>query len=94
MTKDEVLSTVQKYNKNYTFNDTYYAISPKTDYRIIVLDSTIKENTSQGELSAEQLKFLDDELAQNQDKIVVIALHHPPVEPFVSKATLNPKYVC
>ena len=84
MTKDEVLSTVQKYNKNYTFNDTYYAISPKTDYRIIVLDSTIKENTSQGELSAEQLKFLDDELAQNQDKIVVIAMHHPSVEPFVA----------
>ena len=84
MTKDEVLSTVQNYNRNYTFNDTYYAISPKSDYRIIVLDSTIKNNTSQGELSYEQLRFLDDELSQNQDKIVVIAMHHPSVEPFAA----------
>lgn len=85
MNKDEVIKTVKHYNKNYIFNDTYYAITPKTDYRIIVLDSSIKnENTSNGKLSAEQLKFLDNELLENQDKIVVIAMHHPSVEPFVS----------
>lgn len=86
MSKEEVLATVKGYNPNYIFNDTYYAFSPKTDYRIIVLDSTIKnQNTSMGEISNEQLAFLDDELANNQDKVVVIAMHHPPVQPFISK---------
>jgi len=86
MTKEEVLETVKKYNPNYTFSDSYYAFSPKTDYRIIVLDATIKDRiTSNGELSEEQLSFLDRELKDNQDKIVVIAMHHPSVEPFIAK---------
>ena len=85
MTKEQVLETVKSYNKNYIFDDTYYALTPKTDYRIIVLDSAIKnENTSNGKLSEEQLAFLDKELSENQDKIVIIAMHHPSVEPFVS----------
>ena len=83
--KETVLDIVKKNNPNYTFNDTYYAFSPKTDYRIIILDSTIKDaNTANGELSQEQLDFLDSELAQNKDKIVLIAMHHPSVEPFAS----------
>ncbi len=85
MSEEEVLQTVKDYNKNYIFDKTYYAITPKTDYRIIILDSTIRnENTSNGRLSQEQLRFLDNELNENQDKIVVIAMHHPSVEPFVS----------
>lgn len=85
LSKEEVLNIVKRYNPNYTFDDTYYAFTPKTDYRIIILDGVIPDaSTANGKLSDEQLKFLDDELAQNQDKIVVIALHFPPVEPFVS----------
>lgn len=84
MSKQEALETVKKYNLNYIFDNTYYAFSPKTDYRIIVLDANDNLDTANGRLSDEQLRFLDDELAQNQDKIVLIALHHPPVEPFVS----------
>ncbi len=94
MTKEEALAEVKKYNPSYTFSDTYYAFSPKTDYRIIILDATIKDRkTSNGELPPEQLEFLDNELAQAKDKIVVIALHHPPVEPFVASehALLNAK---
>lgn len=85
MEKDEVLNLVKQYNPNYIFDKTYYAFSPKTDYRIIVLDST-KQNitTANGELSDEQLKFLDNELNQNKDKVILIALHHPSVQPFVS----------
>lgn len=86
MTKDEVLNTIKKYNPNYIFNDSYYAFSPKSDYRIIILDANIADNTtSMGELPKEQLDFLEKELSENQDKVVVIALHHAPVEPFVSK---------
>ena len=67
------------------FDNTYYAFTPKTDYRIIVLDSVIRnEVTSNGYLTDEQLVFLDNELSQNQDKVVVIFQHHPPVEPFKS----------
>jgi len=86
MSKEEVLNIVRNYNPNYIFEDTYYAFSPKTDYRIVVLDATKKgENTAIGEFPKEQLEFLDNELAVNQDKIVVIALHHAPVQPFIAK---------
>ncbi|MBR1616721.1 metallophosphoesterase, partial [bacterium] len=86
MSKDEVLEIVRSNNPNYMFSDSYYAISPKTDYRIIFLDSIIKDPSSaNGEIPKEQLEFLDNELLENQDKIVVIALHHPPVQPFVAK---------
>ena len=92
MTKEEVLETVKNYNPNYTFSDSYYAFSPKTDYRIIILDATM-EDSANGTLPQEQLQFLDNELNQNQDKIVVIALHHPSVEPFVASehSLLNAK---
>lgn len=92
--KDEVLELVKKYNPNYTFSDSFYAFSPKTDFRIIILDAVIKDRTTaNGELSEEQLRFLDSELSENQDKVVVIALHHPPVEPFIAQehALLNAK---
>jgi len=84
LSKQEVLDIVRSYNPNYQFNDTYYAFSPKTDYRIIVLDDTLDEKSANGMLSDEQLAFLDNELAQNQDKIIIIAMHVPSVEPFVA----------
>ena len=85
MSTEQILNVVKENNKNYIFDNTYYAITPKTDYRIIILDSSIKnQNTSNGRLSKEQLAFLDNELRENQDKIVIIAMHHPSVEPFVS----------
>ena len=82
---DEVLEFVKKCNPNYMFNDTYYAFTPKTDFRIVVLDTVIRDEvTSNGYLTDEQLAFLDNELSQNQDKVVVIFQHHPPLEPFKS----------
>ncbi len=82
---EEVLDFIKKCNRNYMFNNTYYAFTPKTDFRIVVLDTVIRnEVTSNGYLSDEQLEFLDNELNQNQDKVVVIFQHHPPIEPFKS----------
>lgn len=84
--KNDVLNIVRKCNPNYNFSNSYYAFSPKTDYRIIILDGVIQSNsTSNGSLSDEQLNFLDNELNKNKDKIVVIAMHFPLVEPFVSQ---------
>lgn len=86
LSKEETLNMVKEHNQNYIFDKTYYAFSPKTDYRIIILDSTIEnENTTKGQLSQEQLDFLDNEINQNQDKIIIISMHHPSVEPFISK---------
>ena len=82
---DEVLEFVKKCNRNYIFDKTYYAFSPKTDYRIVVLDAVVRDEvTANGYISDEQLEFLDNELNQNQDKVVVIFQHHPPLEPFKS----------
>ncbi len=84
--KSEALKAVKHYNPNYIFDNTYYAFTPKTDYRIIVLDAVMKNiTTANGELSQEQLDFLDRELEANKDKVVLIALHHPSVEPFISQ---------
>ena len=86
MQKDQLLDIIKGYNPNYMFDDTYYAFSPKSDYRIIVLDANVENSkTVSGYLSKEQLDFLDKELYENQDKVVVIAMHHAPVEPFVAK---------
>ena len=41
--KQEVLDIVKSYNPNYIFDKTYYALSPKTDYRIIILDAVEKD---------------------------------------------------
>lgn len=86
MNKAEVLEFVKKCNPNYRFDNTYYAFTPKTDYRIVVLDPNpeVDLGTANGLLSDDQLKFLDDELNANQDKIVVVALHHPPLQPFAA----------
>lgn len=82
---DEVLEFVKKCNRNYVFDTTYYAFTPKTDYRIVVLDAVVRDEvTANGYMSDEQLQFLDNELNQNQDKVVVIFQHHPPLEPFKS----------
>lgn len=84
--KNEALEIIKKCNRNYVFDKTYYAFTPKTDYRIIILDPVIdNEVTANGYLSTEQLQFLDNELNQNQDKVVVIFQHHPLIEPFVSQ---------
>lgn len=92
MDKKEVLNLTKKYNHNYSFDDTFYAYTPKKGYRIIVLDSIIKRNdTANGYLDTEQLKFLDNELSANKDNIVLIALHHPLIAPYENKnhALLN-----
>ena len=45
--------------------------------RLLVLDSTVPGRDG-GQLDAEQLDWLDSELAANPDTPVVVALHHPP----------------
>ena len=68
------------------FTKSWYAFSPKNDYRVIVLDTTSDEAiTANGKLTVEQAEFLKGELEANKDKFIVIFQHHPVVEPFKSE---------
>jgi len=86
ISKDEALYIIKKCNPYYIFNKSYYAFSPKNDYRIIVLDTTVDEAiTANGRLSDAQAEFLKEELEANKDKVIIIFEHHPVVEPFKSE---------
>jgi DNA repair exonuclease SbcCD nuclease subunit len=83
MSEQEILDFVKACNPTYTFDRTYYAFTPKKDFRVIVLNLTVPNSTS-GEISKEQLAFLDNELKNNPNKVIVIFQHHPVIEPFHS----------
>jgi len=86
LTTDRYLSKVQKSNSHFKFDKTYYSFSPKNGYKVIVLDSIIRNRlTSNGEISEEQLKWLDKELEAAQKQIVLIFLHVPIVDPYASE---------
>lgn len=79
------MELVNKYNKNYKFEKTYYSFVPQKGYKAIVLDSIIRDRlTSNGRLGDEQLAWLDNELAKSQKDTVLIFMHVPVLEPYVS----------
>ena len=79
------MELVNKYNKNYKFEKTYYSFVPQKGYKAIVLDSIIRDRlTSNGRLGDEQLAWLDNELAKSQPDTVLIFMHVPVLEPYVS----------
>ena len=86
ISKDEALTIIKKCNPYYMFTKSWYAFSPKKDYRVIVLDTTVDEAiTANGRLTTEQAEFLKVELEANQDKVIIIFQHHPVIEPFKSE---------
>ena len=65
----------------------YYSFVPKKGYRVIVLDGSVDDKiTATGEISEEQLKWLDIQLSQAKiaQQIPLIFLHFPLHEPFPS----------
>ena len=86
ISKDEALSIIRKCNPFFIFDKSYYAFSPRREYRVIVLDTTIDDSiTSNGKLTDEQAEFLKYELEGHKDKVILIFEHHPVVEPFKSE---------
>lgn len=76
---------VNKYNKNYKFTKTYYSFVPQKGYKVIVLDSIIREVlTSKGRIGEAQLAWLDNELKNSQKDTVLIFIHGPIIEPYSS----------
>lgn len=87
LTKQEALELIGKCNPYLNFGASYYAVSPKKNYRVIVLDTVPDDGavTANGFLSSEQLEFLKNELEENKNKVILIFHHHPLVEPFKSE---------
>jgi 3',5'-cyclic AMP phosphodiesterase CpdA len=79
------MQIVNEYNKNYKFEKTYYSFVPQKGYKAIVLDTIIRDRlTSNGRLGDEQLAWLDNELKNSQKDTVLIFMHVPVIEPYVS----------
>lgn len=85
LTPERYLAKVQKSNSNFKSNNTYYSFSPKNGYKVIVLDSIIRDRlTSTGEIPKEELEWFDKELNASQKQIVLVFLHTPILEPIVA----------
>lgn len=83
--KSTVVDIIDRSNPYQKYGKPYFAYSPNADYRVIVLDTTEGyEGRSNGYLPNEQLIFLDNEISNNADKVIVIFQHHPVIEPFKS----------
>ena len=85
LTPKVYMNLVNKYNKSYKFEKSYYSFVPQKGYKVIVLDSIIREKlTANGRIGDEQLKWLDNELATSKNDTVLIFMHVPVIEPYNS----------
>lgn len=86
LTKKLYIDILRNHNKNFTATKPYYSFVPQKGYKVIGLDSIIDTRiTSNGQIDAEQLKWLDEELKNSKKDIVLIFLHVPILEPFPSE---------
>ncbi len=87
LTKKRFVEVLRETNKCYKFENAFYSFEPKRCYRVIVLDGAKNRGiSSNGRITEEQLKFLDNELkaAKNKKEVALIFLHFPLEEPFPS----------
>lgn len=85
LTPEVYISMVKAHNPNFIFDKSYYSFEPQKGYKVIVLDTIIRDRlTSNGRIDAEQLKWLEEELDDAKKDIVLIFMHVPIVEPFES----------
>lgn len=85
LSKNLYVDIMNKYNKNYKFNNTYFSFTPKAGYKVIALDNIIDSRiTANGELPQEQLDFLDKEMKEAGNNVILIFMHVPLKQPFSS----------
>jgi len=86
--KEKYFEYLKNHNKSMkNFDKFYYSFVPKKGYRVIILDASVDYKvTATGEITKEQLEWLDIELKNVQEKneLPLIFLHHPLQEPFPS----------
>lgn len=87
LNKKLYVDILNSHNLNYNFKKPYYSFTPKKGFKAIVLDAVIDSRlTSNGELSEEQLKWLDNQLSKSKNDTVLIFLHMPVLEPLTSES--------
>ena len=85
LTPEVYIDLVKKYNPDFVFDKPYYSFTPQKGYKVIVLDSIIRDRlTSNGRIDEEQLKWLDSELEASKKDTVLMFLHIPVIEPYTS----------
>ncbi len=86
LTTEKYLDKVKKVNPEIKTDETYYSFMPKRGFKVIVIDAVIRDRlTSHGNLPAEQIKWLDKELASAQNQTVIICTHIPIVQPIADE---------
>ncbi|MDR1167878.1 MAG: metallophosphoesterase [Heliobacteriaceae bacterium] len=85
LTKELFIKDVQSVNPDFKFTNSYYAFSPKKHFKVIVLDSIIRDRiTSNGQIDGEQLNWLDEQIKSSPGDVILIFMHNPVIEPFPS----------
>ncbi len=85
LSKKVFVDTLKNNNKYYKFDKTYYSFTPKIGFKVIALDPIIDDRiTANGELPQEQLDFLDKEIKEAGNSIILIFMHVPLKQPFSS----------
>lgn len=81
--KKQLINLLKTSTKAMQNGQGYYIFYPHKDCAVIVLDATITNTTTNhGRIDQNQFDWLKQQLEQNKDKVVIIALHHPIVPPF------------
>ncbi len=94
LSKENYLTILRENNPNMMLNapKPYYAFEPKPGFKVIGLDTIIDNRlTSNGNLYDEELKFLDNEIANAKDDVILVFMHGPILEPLhsPSHSTIN-----
>lgn len=83
LTKSKFLQIVAEYNIYIPDHHFYYSFVPKKGFAVIVMDGVIDSiQTGQGFFPKEELDWLEGQLQQYHDSIVVICQHHALIEPY------------
>ncbi|MFI3300184.1 MAG: metallophosphoesterase [Candidatus Gastranaerophilales bacterium] len=81
------IKMVKNSNENFTFDKPYYSFTPKNGYRVIALDTIIRDRlTTLGQIDEAQMRWLDNELKKYPDDIILIFMHIPIIEPYASES--------
>jgi len=87
MSKEMFFDILCCHNPNFSHKGPYYSFIPKKGFKVICLDSIpLDRITTNGEISQEQLKWLDSELKKAKDDTVIICSHVPVKEPYSSES--------
>lgn len=85
LTKKKLMSVLGENNSKMKNKNIYYSFSPKKGYLVIGLDSIIDYKvTTNGEISKEQLAWLQKELDNHKNDTIIICTHVPVMYPYTS----------